>query len=339
MTRNNGLVSRLLLSALVCGSPAHAITLGSGGDAKVVDMGQTFDPAADRHAAAQAYVVTAGPGKFEKMRKVAILNFCTQFVYSKSARGTSSGASVFYKHGADGGIDLDLARMTQVSNDLYDQLEAGLRAAGLELVPYETLAANPAYQKFARDFVTEPQDVEAAEASDRNSHAYGRAVVISAKGRPFSTDCRAQVPARTGARVQLAHQLKDVHLLSVNTVVDFGAARTNSGLMKSAKADIEYGQFIVPGETQYHFTGLPQPLFLNVWLKQAVVPAQSPFIVGESQQTGTTKEKVETAAETTTTRTTFSEREVDFNADLYYQNAASHLQAVNEMFLDVLKNH
>jgi hypothetical protein len=145
------------------------------------------------------------------MRKVAILNFCTQFVYAKSARGTSSGANVFYKHSSDGGIDLDLARMTQVSDDLYDQVEAGLREAGLELVPYETIAASPAFQKFARNFVTEPQDVEAAEASDRNSYAYGRAVVISAKGRPFSTDCRAQVPAQTGARVQLAHGLKDVY--------------------------------------------------------------------------------------------------------------------------------
>lgn len=328
-----------VLSALACASIANAVTLGSGGDARTVDLGQTFDLAGDRHAAAQNYVVTAGPGKFEKMRKVAILNFCTQFVYSKSARGTSSGANMFYQRSSDGGIDLDLARMTQISNDLYDQVEAGLRAAGLELVPFETLAANPAFQKFARDFVTEPQDVEAAEASDRNSFAYGRAVVISAKGRPFSTDCRAQVPSRTGARVQLAHALKDIHLLSVNTVVDFGAARTNSGMLQSAKADIEYGQFIVPGETQYHFTGLPQPLFLNVWLKQAVVPAQSPFVVGESQKTGYTKEKVETAAETTTTRTTSSERSVDFNADLYYQNAASHLQAVNDLFLDVLKNH
>lgn len=328
-----------MLLVLTGASSAGAITLGSGGDARTVDLAQTFDLAADRHAAAPTYVVTAGPGKFEKMRRVAILNFCTQFVYSKSARGTSSGANVFYKHSSDGGIDLDLDRMNQISNDLYDQVEAGLRAAGLEVVSFETIAANPAFQKFARDFHTEPQDIEAAEASDRNSYAYGRAVVVSAKGRPFSTDCRAQIPARTGARVQLAHALKDIHLLSVNTVVDFGAARTNKGMLQSAKADIEYGQFIVPGETQFHFTGLPQPLFLNVWLKQAVVPARSPFVVGESHKTGSTKEKVETAAETITTRTTSSERGVEFNADLYYQNAASHLQAVNELFLDVLKNH
>ena len=139
-----------VLSALACASIANAVTLGSGGDARTVDLGQTFDLAGDRHAAAQTYVVTAGPGKFEKMRKVAILNFCTQFVYSKSARGTSSGANMFYQRSSDGGIDLDLARMTQISNDLYDQVEAGLRAAGLELVPFETLAANPAFQKFAR---------------------------------------------------------------------------------------------------------------------------------------------------------------------------------------------
>jgi hypothetical protein len=32
-------------------------------------------------------------------------------------------------------------------------------------------------------------------------------------------------------------------------------------------------------------------------------------------------------------------RIVDFEADLYYTNAASHLKAVNGMFLDVLKTH
>lgn len=84
---------------------------------------------------------------------------------------------------------------------------------------------------------------------------------------------------------------------------------------------------------------MPQPLFLNIWLKQAVVLAKSPFVVGESQKTGSTKEKVETLSETTTTRTTSSEPNVEFDADLYYTNAASHLKAVNEMLLDVLRTH
>jgi hypothetical protein len=41
------------LSALVCGSPSFAITLGSGGDAKTVDLGQTFDLEADSRRCAR----------------------------------------------------------------------------------------------------------------------------------------------------------------------------------------------------------------------------------------------------------------------------------------------
>ena len=94
--------------------PAHAITLGSGGDPRAVDLGQSFDLAADRSAEAATYVVTAGGGSFAKMRKVAILNFCTQFIFSKSAFGASKGSSMTFTQQSDGGIELDLARMTQV---------------------------------------------------------------------------------------------------------------------------------------------------------------------------------------------------------------------------------
>ena len=48
---------------------------------------------------------------------------------------------------------------------------------------------------------------------------------------------------------------------------------------------------------------------------------------------------METLSETTTTRTTSSERNVEFDADLYCTNAASHLKAVNDMYLDVLRTH
>jgi hypothetical protein len=62
-------------------------------------------------------------------------------------------------------------------------------------VPYETLAANPAFQKFSRSYVTEPQDMDVGSKMDPSSVVEGRAVVISAKGRPFSTDCRIQSPS------------------------------------------------------------------------------------------------------------------------------------------------
>jgi hypothetical protein len=317
------------------GAPAMAITLGSGGDARPVDLTQTFDLAADRAAAAQSYVVTAGGGKFQKMQRVGILNFCTQFMFSKTALGTSAGATRSYARTSEGGIPLDLARMTQVADALYDELESSLRAAGLEVVPYETLAAAPGFQKYSRNFVTEPQEMDVGGKEDRNSLVTGRAVVISAKGRPFSTDCRVQSPSQTGDRIQLSYQLKDVYLLSVNALVDFANAKAKGGVWSGARADLDYGEFIVPGATQYHFTGIMQPLYLNVWLKQAVVAAQSPFAVGAMKRAG--MEGSASPDGTRTEVTVASEADVGFDDDLYYSNASSHLKAVNDMFIGVLK--
>lgn len=313
---------------------SQAITLGGGGDARAVDLSQVFDLNADRAASAQTYVVTAGGGKFAKMKRVAILNYCSQFMYSKKATGASAGPSTVYTQLSEGGIPLDLARMQAVADELYDQVESGLRAAGLEVVPYEALAADPAFQRFAKSYVTGPQDLDVGGKSDANSAVEGRAVVISAKGRPFSTDCRMQNPSTTGARVQLSYQLKDVYLLAVNTLVDFARARTN-GRWSGAKADLDYAQFIVPGATQYHFTGIMQPLYLNLWLKQAIVPSQNPFAAGAERQTGTSTTASVDGSQAT--RTATSATDVGYDADLYYGNAASHLAAMNEMFLAVLK--
>jgi hypothetical protein len=324
------------LLALSGAMSAQAITLGGGGDARAVDLGQTFNAASDPAAEAKTYVVTAGSGKFEKMKRVAILNFCSQFMYSKSALGASSGSSVTYTRASEGGIPLDLEKMTAVADGLYDQVEAGLRASGLEVVPYETLSASPAYQKYARNYVTGPQEVDVGGKTDRNSAVEGRAVVISAKGRPFSTDCKVQSPGQTGDRIQLSYQLKDVYLLSVNTLVDFANATAKGGVLSGARANMNYGEFVVPGATQYHFTGIMQPMYVNVWLKQAVVAPDSPFAVGPAGEKTVEREASLDGSQGSRTTTTTSD--VGFDADLYYSNAASMLSAVNEMFLSVLKS-
>jgi hypothetical protein len=324
-----------LVAAIGCMSPTAALTLGGGGDARKVDLSQTYDLAADPATAAQTYVTTAGSGKFQKMKRVGILNFCTQFMYSKSALGASSGASMTYTQTSEGGIPLDLAKMTAVADGLYDQLVASLEAAGLEVVPYETIAAAPAFQKYAKNFVTGPHEVEVGGKEDRSTSTSGSAVVISAKGRPFSLDCRVQNPSQTGDRIQMSYQLKDVYLLSVNTLVDFADAKAKGGFWSGAKADLAYGEFIVPGATQYHFTGIMQPMYVNVWLKQAVVAAQSPFTVGDMQRTGVERESSIDGGRTSTTEK--SSADVAFDSGLYYSNAAGCLKAVNDMFIAVLK--
>ena len=49
-----------LLAALLTCTSAYAITIGGGGDAKEVDLSQTFDLSADRATAAKTYIVARG---------------------------------------------------------------------------------------------------------------------------------------------------------------------------------------------------------------------------------------------------------------------------------------
>jgi hypothetical protein len=79
-----------------------------------------------------------------------------------------------------------------------------------------------------------------------------------------------------------------------------------------------------------------QPLYLNIWLKQAIVPTANPFAVGEQVKTATSRETSIDGSQST--RTTTSTADVGYDADPYYANAASYLAALNEMFLSVLKS-
>jgi hypothetical protein len=333
-------LSAVLLPLLLVSLPAGAITLGGGGDPREVNLAETFDPAVDSATAAQTYMTTEGGGKFAKIKRVAILNFCTQFVYAKSAEGSSSGATRTYTASTDGGIPggLDLERMQHVSDVFYDSVEAGLAAAGLEVVPWETLAANADFQKYAAGYASGPQNLSRSVGLGKKASADEALVAISAKDRPFSSDCRVEQPSATGRRVQLAHKLKDIYLLSVNAVVDFAKPVAKGGFFHGAAADLEYGEYLVPGETQFHFTGIPQPLYLRAWLKQALVPAQNPFAVGAAASEGLTMERSNALNHETTTITSGSSAEVRFDPQLYYDNAAANLQALTAMFLATLKS-
>jgi hypothetical protein len=335
--RAAGIVRGMAAAMVGCtiGGTATAITLGGGGDARVVDLSQKFDLQADRATAAKTYVTTAGGGTLAKMKRVAILNFCTQFVYSKEGGAASGSRSFTYSQLASGSIPLDAARMQKVADDFYDQVEAGFRSAGLEVVPYETLAANAAFQKFAKDYVQGPQEIEAGGKEDRDSLVVGRAVAISAKGRPFSTDCKVKNPGSIGGRVQLSYQLKDIYLVSVNAVVDFAKMNAKSGFLTGARASIENGEHLVPGDTQYHITGIMQPLYLNLWLKQAIVPAQSPF--GATATVAEQTKKEVSLDEKQATRSESSAQQGAFDSNLYYENATSHLAALNDMMIATLK--
>ena len=126
-----------LLSLLTLPVVAGALTLGGGGDARPLDPTQTFDFATDPAAAAGTYLATQAEGKLKGIKRVAITNFCVQFVYGKEARASSSGYWIEYTQTATGAIPggLSKEKVQAVADAYLDRIEADLRAAGIEIVP------------------------------------------------------------------------------------------------------------------------------------------------------------------------------------------------------------
>ena len=324
-----------LLSLLTLPVVAGALTLGGGGDARPLDPTQTFDFATDPAAAAGTYLATQAEGKLKGIKRVAITNFCVQFVYGKEARASSSGYWIEYTQTATGAIPggLSKEKVQAVADAYLDRIEADLRAAGIEIVPYEELAANDLYQKFTAKYDTgirtATREVPAAKGG-----AAGEAVVyVSPRGRPFAQDCGTISPASTSTFVRMSYPL-NAEFLTGSAVIDLGQASAGGKLFEQAKADVQFLEYLRAGESQYQFVGKTGP-GARLWLKQSIVPAQNPFVVGDPQKGETTKTTESNAGGTrvSTTRSTVTTQSVEFNEGLYYENASKMLEAMHRIFM------
>ncbi len=179
------------LLAVLSFPSAFAITLGGGGDPRPLDPSQKFDFAAPAASSAATYVATQAEGKLKGIKRVAITNMCVQFINSKSAQGVSRGSSITHTRSADGAIPggLDGARMQAVADAWLEQIEADFRAAGIEVVPYEEIAANALFKKFSAKY---DQGIRVGISNNRNNQKADTgetSVYVSPKGRPFAMDC------------------------------------------------------------------------------------------------------------------------------------------------------
>lgn len=328
--------ARLVLTLLLTlPAAAVAMTLGGGGDARPLDPSQTFDFASDPATAAGTYLATQAEGKLNGMKRVAITNFCVQFVYGKEAQAASSSSWAVYSQSATGAIPGGLApeRMQAVADAYLDRIEADLRAAGIEIVPYEELAANDLYKKFTAKYDTGIR-VVARETPAAKGGTIGETVAyVSPRGRPFAPDCGTISPASTGTFVRMSYPL-NAEFLTGSAVIDLGQASAGGKFFEQAKADMQLLEYLRAGESQYQFVGKTGP-GARLWLKQSIVPQQNPFVVGAAQAGERTKTTETSGAgtEVTTTRSTETTRSVEFNEDLYYQNALKMLEAMHGIFM------
>ena len=328
--------SRLLCLAIaLAGSlPVAAATLGGGGDARALDPTQKFDLAADAAAQAATYVATQAEGKLKGVKRIAITNMCVKFVYSKSASGSMRGGTTAYDRNAEGSLPngLDGTRMQVVADAWLDQIEADLKAAGYEVLPYEQLAGNDIFRKFAAKYDEGIRLGESTGLSNSKGETSEMVVYVSPKGRPFATDCGTISPASTGTFVRMAYPL-EAEFLTISGVVDLGQAKAKGGLLRGAKAEVDFLQHIRAGDTQFQFVGKSGP-GARVWLKQSIVPQEDPF-----KATGkvTTERSGSASITGATTSTVSTSTEISFNEDLYFDNATKYLNAAHRMFLQKMQ--
>ena len=323
----------LMLVALALPLTAAAITLGGGGDARALDKSQKFDFSAAPAATAGTYVATQAEGKLKGVKRVAITNMCVQFVNAKSASGFSGGATISYARSASGGIPggLDPVRMQAVADGWLDAIEADLAALGIEVVPYEQLAANDLFRKFAAKY---DSGIRVGARSDTNNQKgdTGETVVyVSPRGRPFAPDCGQISPASTGTFVRMAYPL-NAEFLTVSALIDLGEAKSSGGLLRGARADIDYVQYLRAGDSQFQFVGKTGP-GARLWLKQSIVPQENPFTLGDKSTSRATESRMALDGTVSTERTATTAQEIGFNEDLYYRNATESLTAMHRMFL------
>lgn len=301
------LVCRALSLLLALPATALAVTLGGGGDARPLDPSQTFDFATDPAVAAGTYLATQAEGKLKGIKRLAITNFCVQFVYGKEAQA--------------------------VADAYLDRIAADLRAAGIEIVPYEELAANELYRKFTAKYDTGIR-TGIRETPAAKGGSVGEAVAyVSPRGRPFAPDCGTISPASTGTFVRMSYPL-NAEFLTGSAVIDLGQASAGGKFFEQAKADMQLVEHLRAGDSQYQFVGKTGP-GARLWLKQSIVPQQNPFTVGAAQKGETTKTTESNVAgtEVTTTRSTETTRSVTFDESLYYDNAAKMLEAMHGIFM------
>lgn len=319
------------LTTVVCILPLSvaAITLGGGGDPRAVDLTKTFDFSAPPEAAAGTYVATQAEGKLKNIRRVAITNFCVQFVFSKAASASSSGAWIVYSRSSEGSIPggLDTVKMQAIADGLLDRIEADMKAAGIEIVPYEELAANDLYTKFTAKYDTGIRIGYRKLEAGKGGSAGETVIYVSPRGRPFAPDCGTISTQSTGTFVRMSYPL-NAEFLTGSAVIDLGTASAGGKIFEQAKADIQFGEYLRPGESQYQFVGKMGP-GARLWLKQAIVPAQNPFTMGAVGDAVKSKTKDDDGI----TRKVSTSQSVSFDEALYYDNAARCLEAMHRMFM------
>jgi hypothetical protein len=333
---NGRFAKTLLVTTLALASTAASgITIGGGGDPLEVDLGKGYDLSADPATTAPAYIVARGTPK--NVTKVAIVSLCIGIVDARSVAGNSGPYTASTSSPFPG--TLDPQRLAEVANGFRDQLVADLRAAGIEVLEDADLAARESYQKLASKMTTDGFEAVYSYQLGKGTWANNRVLVFSPGARPALKDCRQPTPGTQTslAKAIYAKDMDGITMLSTNVTIDFAKASAAGGFFRGAKADLDYGQYVVPGVDNTYFQFISKSGG-TLWLKQAIVAAQNPFAEGAKGKKSTDVTiHNEYDPESGSTRTTSQSTALSADMDLWYANAAGELRALSGMLAHALK--
>jgi len=322
--------------SLAITSNTFALDLGKIGVKSGKGGGKVFDFSATPADQSTEMLHISSGKSLKDIKRVAIVNFLVEFTTVKEAKvisrrpGASSTSEATFTLG-----EPDVARYQKIADALYDQFAADLAAAGIEVIPQETLKAEKKFQDFKKVQHDSPWVT---------STKGGRSVFVGGKGLPVYLDNPERADALKGMgltlgmmfganptllEVKLSNELK-ANLVSVNMVVDFADMKTKKSLGNTS-IETSYDQFLHGDNTRVRFTGIGSPNGPSLRLKQGLLADHSPFSnfkEGKWEFDGNWLDRLTDDTPTKTKSASF-----DFNPEAYYQNSERLTKAAQAMFI------
>lgn len=309
------------------------------------DVQARFPPYAfDRPANAQTarYVEGVRASNIKAVKKVGIVNFSVEFALFKEvqAAGGSSyqGGTTREAYKSMHIPAPDVARLQAIVDDLYRKTSADFTAMGIEVVPFERLQATKHFGELApaqhaSPWVTSTKDSQSVFVAPTGMPLYmdnpNRADFLKGLGFTFGTNTRMK-------EVMMTYDLnQEVHLVSVNMVVDFAAMKSSgrSWLSVAAVGGANL-HHLHADNTSYRFISTTQPELLYVKLKEPLVSDRQLIAETNTQisQTSTqTHGNIGLATKTTGTQE-MQRGAGQFDLDTYYRRSADMLDAARQLF-------
>jgi hypothetical protein len=224
----------------------------------------------------------------------------------------------------------DASALQALVDALYRRTQDDFTALGIEVIPFDVLKATRNYAELKpaqhdAPWLTSTVDSQSVFMAPSGMPLYldnpARADALSAIGFSFGTNTRMK-------EVMMTYDLKqEVHLVSVNAVVDFATVSATGGYFSRAKASGDWLHHLHANNTSYRFVSTTQPELTVIRLKSPLVSDRS---LWRDFQTAT--ERSGGSDGTTTTTTTETTGGGLFDAPLYLERSRAMLDASRRMF-------